>query len=143
MMNKKLSKKELEKAIEHGLIKEIKLLPTHFTVDVWVCSDLDNLAKHFNQRYGASLEYYKDEISPNQVWTLRATPKSELKGEKRIVMNVNSFDLGTIVHEVNHIVYHLAKLCQLETSYNSQEWVSYMLEYVFNQCIDKESFVQY
>jgi hypothetical protein len=143
MEKKKLNRKELLKAIEHGLIKEIKLLPTHFTADIWVCSNLDNLAKHFNQRYGASIEYYKDEISSNQCWTLAGTPKSELKGEKRIVMNVNSFDLGTIVHEVNHVVYHLGKICQLETTYNSQEWVSYMLEYIFNQCIEKETYVQY
>lgn len=123
-----------------GFFKSIPLYPTKFHVDVWVCNNLDNLSKYFNKRYGASIEYYKEETYQNQTFTLVATEESELKGIKTIVVNIDSWDLGVIVHEMNHVIYHLSKICKLETDYNSQEWISYMLEYLFEQCQNDGSF---
>ena len=123
-----------------GYFKSIPLYPTAFHVDIWVCSSLDNLCKYFNKRYGASIEYYKEETYQNQTFTLVATENSELKGIKTIVVNVDSWDMGVIVHELNHVIYHLSKICNLETDYNSQEWISCMIEYLFERCQNDGSF---
>lgn len=141
-----MAKKELiseKKKLKTGYFKTIPLLPTAFSVDVWVCSDLDNLCKYFNKRYGASIEYYQDEISENQTMTLISTRKSELKGKKTIVVNVDSFNMGTITHELGHIIFHLSKICGMETNYSSQEWFCYMLEYLYTNCQNDGSFKIY
>ena len=129
--------------IKKALFKEIKLLPTKFSVDVWICDNLELIAKCYNKRYGASQEYYKEETKPNCVWSITSTDESELKGDKTIVMCVESWDMPIIVHELNHVIYHLAKYCHLETNYDSQEWISYMLEYLFEQCQNDGSFKPY
>jgi hypothetical protein len=123
-----------------GLFQEIPLYPTLFKVDVWVCNDLDNLSVYFHNRYGRSVEYYKEELTPNQVSSIETGDLCELKNETRIVMNVYSFNLSIMVHELNHVVYHLSKHCGLETNYESQEWVSYMLEYLVVRCSDRANF---
>lgn len=123
-----------------GYFQEIKLIPTKFCVDVWVCNDMKQLSLQFNKRYGASAEYYYDETTRNQVCTLTATDKSELKGITRIVMNINSWNVAVIVHEIIHVVYHLSKQCQLDMGYDSQEWVAYYAEYLFEQMTDKKNY---
>lgn len=131
----------MENKLQTGLFKAIQLAPTHIYVDIWICNDQDNIAKYFNKRYGASVEYYKEEISPNQVCDLYSTKESELKGERRIVMNVTSFDMAVIIHELIHVVYRLAKICGMETNYDSQEWISYMVEYLFERCQEDSEFI--
>lgn len=123
------------------LFKEIPLLPTKFHVDVWVCNDITLLPEKFHKRYGASIEYYKDALINNSVVSLISTPDAELQSTQRIVVTIDNFDTNVIVHESNHVVYHLSKHCNLETDYNSQEWHSYMLEYIFEQCIDEKSYI--
>ena len=88
-------------------------------------------------------EYYKEETKPNSVWSLTSTDESELKGDKTIVMCIEGWDMAIIVHELNHVIYHLAKYCHLETNYDSQEWISYMLEHLFEQCQNDGSFKPY
>ena len=123
-----------------GYLKTIRLIPTLFIVDIWVCDDQDNLARYYSKRYGASPQYHIEQVSNNQVATIKSYRESELKGERRIVMNVDSWNMAYIVHEINHVVYHLAKECGIETNYESQEWISYMLEYLFEQCQNDGSF---
>lgn len=120
--------------LEIGYFKEVRLIPTLFSVDIWVCSDSDNLAKYFNKRYGASTEYYKENYCNNAVEDITATESSEVGGEMRIVMHINSWDIPTIIHELNHVIHHLARRTGLGTNYECQEWTSYMLEYLFEQC---------
>lgn len=127
--------------INTGLFKTVPLYPTKFKLDIWVCDNLDNLAKYFNKRYGGSVEYYNEEIDPNQVCSIESAENSQLNGQRIIVMNINSFDLPVIVHELNHVIYHLAKYCNIEINYDSQEWTSYLLEYLFEHCQYDETFL--
>ena len=120
--------------------REIPLYPTQFYVDVWVCEDRDLLAKHFKRRYDMSQDYFDDKISPNQVCDIEIGGKAKLCGHTRILMNVIKFDLPVIVYELNHVVYHLAALCGLKTNEETQEWVSYLLEYLFERCKNKDGF---
>jgi hypothetical protein len=132
-----------KKQINDGLIKTIQLYPTEFCVDIWICNNQKNLSNHFHNRYGASEEFYFEDTLPNQVAVINATDLSELKGETRIVMNVNSFDTSIIVHELNHVFYHLCKILHVELTFDNQEWHSYMLEYMFNNCKDDGTFKLY
>lgn len=124
-----------------GYFKSIPLYPTAFHVDIWVCNDQNNLAKYFNKRYGASVEYYLNENTPNAACTLTATMDSELKGIQTIVVNVDSWDMGCIVHELGHVLFHISKYCHLEIGQDSQEWFCYMLEYLFERCQNDGSFL--
>lgn len=135
--------KHIQKQIHEGLLKTIPLYPTEFRVDVWICDDKDKLCNHFHKRYGASIEYYEGDVTPNQVAVLNATDKSELKGETIIVMNVTSFKMPVIVHELNHVFYHLCKILLMDMTYDNQEWHSYMLEYLYSNCQDDGSFKPY
>lgn len=125
------------------LFKTIPLHPTLFSLDVWVSRDKETLAKCFHERYGASVDYYIDEYKPNSVYRLTATKDSDWNGFKVIVMNVETFDLATIVHEINHVIFHLSAYTKIEICYESQEWVSCMMEYLFRHCADKKSFKEY
>ena len=126
-----------------ALLNQIPLYPTEFSVDVWVCKSKETLAECYHKRYGASVDYYREELKPNAVWSLTATKDSELKRYSIIVMNIESFNYPVIVHEINHVIFHLAKYCNVEINYESQEWVSCMLEYLFKHCTDKKSFEAY
>lgn len=128
-------------SLDTGFFKSIPLYPTDFYVDIWICNNLENLCRYFNKRYGASVEYYKEETAANQTATIVTTTDSEMKGIKTIVVNVDSWNMGVIVHELNHVIYHLSEICNLETDYNSQEWVSYMLGYLFERCQNDGSFI--
>lgn len=128
------------KLLDIGFFKTIPLYPTLFHVDIWICSNLENLSECFSKRYGANKEYYQNELRPNQTTTIVATKDSELKGLKTIVVNMNDWDNNIVVHEMNHVVYTLAEICGLETGPKNQEWISYMLEYLFARCQNDGSF---
>lgn len=115
-------------------LKEIPLYPTKFFLDLWVSDDHELLSKRFSERYGAASDYYYEELSPNGVCTIESGKDTELKGETRIVMNIAEINHLVIVHEANHVLFHLSKQCGLEICWNSQEWTSYMLEYLFECC---------
>lgn len=121
------------------LFKEIPLLPTTFHVDVWICDDMKLLSEKFHKRYGASIEYYKEELIGNCVQSITSTVDAELKAITRIVMIVDDFTASIITHEINHVLHHLSDHCHIEIT--AQEWCSYMLEYLFEQCIDEKSFI--
>lgn len=114
--------------------KQIALLPTHFTLDVWICKDKEALCAAFSKKYSKSIEYIREELTPNQMWSFTGG------GYKHLVINVNSLDLGVIVHECTHAMFYLSNLCGIETKYESQEWVAYMMEYIFNQAKDFKSY---
>lgn len=127
-------------SIQKCYFKSIRLYPSEFEVDVWIGKDRDLLAENFHKRYGASVDYYKEELRDNAVQVLRATMKSELKGDKVIVMNVESLDLGILIHELNHIYYHLCSILHITLHHESQEWHSYMLEYLYEETKDIKTY---
>lgn len=120
------------------LFKSIPLLPTQYKVDVWICNNKSALASQFNKRYGASADYYNDILTPNQCSNIISTSTSELKGEHVIVVNIKAKIASIIIHEMNHVVYYLSKITGLELNYNSQEWHSYMLEYLYTECMKND-----
>ena len=128
------------KLLDIGSLKTIPLYPTLFHVDIWICNNPDNLSEYFHKRYGAGKEYYREKLQSNQTCTVVATQDSELQGIKTIVVNMDNWDNNAIVHEMNHVIYHLADICGLETGTQSQEWISYMLEYLFARCQNDGSF---
>lgn len=117
------------------LFKTIPLLPTQFSVDVWICNDKSALANHFNKRYGASVDYYIDNLTPNQCMELVTTNKAELKSTHTIVVNMTALKAPVVVHEMNHVIHYLSKITGVEINQQCQEWHSYMLEYLFIECM--------
>jgi hypothetical protein len=130
-------------SLKEGVFKEVRLFPMHTMLDIWICNNQNNLCKQFSQRYGNSIEFWKEELGSNQVMTFKSTKDSDLKGETRIVMNITSIDLNVMVHEYNHVVYHLAAVCNFSLTDDSQEWHSYMLEYLLENSYSGGDFKKY
>lgn len=118
-------------------LKTIKLLPTDFYLDVWVGGSVATLAKAFAKRYGASVEYYKEDMGINSLSTINTTNESELKGHTRFVMILQRKNNKVIVHEILHLLWHMNKRIGLEMSFESQEWQACMFDYVYAEIIDK------
>ena len=121
--------------LKTGLFRCIQLFPTEFCLDIWICNDQTKLAKYFNARYGADIEYYIESYSPNECGVICSTDISQHKGRRCVFIHVDSFDLGVMVHEANHAYYKLCKIIGHELKQNSQEWHSYMIEYIFNNMV--------
>ena len=119
--------------MEKCYLKSVRLYPTLFYVDAWICRDNNKLAKIFHKYYGASVEYYKEDILDDYVSTVNSTNKSVFKGDKRIILKLYKMDIGTLIHELNHVYYHLCNTIMAKISYDSQEWHSYMLEYLYEE----------
>ena len=109
---------------------EIQLPPTLYTMDLWLCNDLEGIPKAFSKRYGASTEYYKEEaISNNFAAIISPTPDAPLK-ETRLVCFLTDFSNLTVIHEANHIVYKLFKVIGQEICQEVQELHCIFLEYI-------------
>ena len=94
----------------------------------------------FKSRLIEEQKQLEEKLQSNQTCTVVATQDSELQGIKTIVVNMDNWDNNTIVHEMNHVIYHLADICGLETGTKNQEWISYMLECLFARCQNDGSF---
>jgi hypothetical protein len=121
-------------------LKTIKLLPTDFCVDVWIGGSISTLAEAFSKRYGASIEYYKEDMHINSLSTINSSDDSELKGHTRFVMILQKKNNQVIVHEVLHLLWHMNKRIGLEMSFESQEWQACMFDYVFSEIIDNTGY---
>lgn len=125
------------------LFKNVRLWPSEWTLDVFVAPFEDELAfcDLMHKRYGSSPEYYKEEMGQGKwVWSLSSTDESELKGSKAIVMKLRDFNLGVLVHELNHVLWHFSKNSGVQLNYDSQEWGSMLLEYLFNETQDPATY---
>ena len=115
--------------------KQIQLLPTEFTLDLWICSDIDNLHNGYAKKYNKSADFFKEELTHNCTYSFICNDRY-----RHITIAVNSLDLGTIVHEAVHSVYHLSQFCKVGVGLESQEWVACMVEYIFNHAKDFKSY---
>ena len=100
--------------------KEIKLQPSLWTLDVITGGTLKKVNKFCKKRYGINdyVESEKDECS--EVATHK---KSDLKGERRIVIIIKSLkDKRAVVHELIHAIWMFAKVIGYDMNYDTQEW---------------------
>jgi len=124
--------------------KEIKLLPTLFSLDVYIVGekykhnrisekDRKVIASIFVQKYGHGYEYWHEQTnSVNEVFQVTGATKSEHGNTKRIVMVINPH-IPTLVHEIIHVLWYLSKYSGLDMDFNSQEWQACMAEYIFTE----------
>jgi hypothetical protein len=129
--------------MEKAFLKTIRLYPTLFSVDVWICTDLEELSKCFNIRYGATSDYYLGQLSPNQTMRIDSTDNSELNGLRTIVVNLQNYDNAVIIHEIIHVIWYLSKLTGIEINRKSQEWQAYFVEYLFTEITKSEDYKEY
>lgn len=125
--------------------KEIKLIPTLFSLDVYIVgdrysekkiiteSDRKTIATIFNNKYGHGYEYwYENSNTVNEVFASNGDKKSEHGETRRIVMVINPC-IKTLVHEMIHVLWYLADASGLDMNYKSQEWQALMGEYIFTE----------
>lgn len=109
--------------------KEIKLYPTQWMLDVWICDDLYELADSFADCYGLSADYYQDALTPNQVCIIKKS------GVERIVMNIADATPSILAHELIHVIFKLSELSHVEICSDSQEWVAQMITYLWDEIL--------
>ena len=118
--------------------KEIKIQPSLWTLDVIVGGSQKKVNKLCKKRYGIGdyMDSEKDECSEVQTHK-----KSELKGERRIVIIIASLkDKRAVVHELIHAMWMFAKAIGYEMNYNTQEWQAVLYEYLFHEILDKKGY---
>ena len=123
-------------------LKTIPLFPTDWQLDVWIGHK--NMAECFHKRYGASVEYYKNEERDNDVGTcgqINSTIQSELRGRFQVVVTVRNFDLNILIHELSHAFDKLCDAVKLES--NSTEWKACMMEYMFKEARKINDYKEY
>ena len=120
--------------------KQIRLIPTLFLLDVYVTTKTDKLNELFKECYGLTDDYlFQDPLTPNSVMTIYSSKDSKLKGQKRFILLLESLKkMPVVVHELNHIKWHLAKETNLEIVDDSQEWQSYFMEYLTEKVLGKD-----
>jgi hypothetical protein len=116
--------------------KVVDLRPfNEWKLDVFVGGTYDQLNEVFKARYGVE---YDD--TDNCVYSIESSMESELKGYKRIVMRLQSFDISVMVHELLHVLWHGSKWIGYEMKFESQEWQACMIEYLYTECKDRKTY---
>ena len=124
--------------------KEIKLLPSSWILDVVHYphkDDEEKLSHWMHIRYGLPLiDLERDPTNSNACHKIESASKSELKGERRILVVLKTLDdPGLIVHELLHALWYYSSCSGTEMSYETQEWQALHLEYTFNEVINPKT----
>lgn len=122
--------------------KEIKILPSLWTLDVLIVEDEKDAIKFQVERYGIRKRHVDTEKNINSVTTMVSSKKSILKGETRIILILENLQcLKTIVHELVHVLWHFGRETGSEITFHSQEWQAILMEYLFDQVL-KENYTE-
>ena len=138
----KVSRSKLKK----GLWQQIQLCPTDFVLDVWVCSDLNNLAEYFKKQYGAILECGTNPTDPQiggQCGFLHSASGTPCDPATQIYISVDDFDIPIMVHEISHAIDYLSDFTGLEMGMKATEWRAYMTQYLVEKCINPDNYKPY
>jgi hypothetical protein len=96
------------------MIKKIEhqLLPTEFIVDIWQINykDIKETASVFNKLYGASSDYYVEELLDGRPTVCEVNACGELK-EIRVVCILYDKSISTAIHEAVHISWRRLYTC--------------------------------
>ena len=120
-----------------ALLKTIRLYPTQFECDIWICGDMNHLDKCYHKRYGIGF-IDNDTKGDAECSRIESAKTSEIGAEKRIALAFSKYDHTHFAHESVHCLNHLSHWTNIEIGFNSQEWNAYFIEYVFSECIDKK-----
>jgi hypothetical protein len=114
--------------------KQIKLLPSEFTLDVWIGT--------YKEIWPIYKSYYEitdeDELGlkPNEVGTITPCLGNKKLKEIRIAIKLVSLDNKNIlVHEIIHILWHLANKVGYKMVYDSQEWQAVLAEWLYKEIL--------
>lgn len=121
------------------LFKEISIQPSIWHLDVIVSKNTRSVNKFCKQRYG--IDDYWDGI--NECSTVQSDKDSQLKGDKRLVIMLESLNnKGVIVHELIHALWHASKAIGYEMNDDSQEWQAVLFEYLFTEVCKRKDYIK-
>lgn len=120
------------------LCKTIDLYPSDFKCDIIITENYKYLDKLGVERYGLAED--AEPIRPDSCTTFITGINSHLKGRTIFVICLGSFRERVIVHEILHLLYQCSKEIGWEMGTESQEWQCLMLDYIYNQIVDKKGY---
>lgn len=126
-----------------GIYKSIKLIPTHINLDIYYCNNTDNLARYFSKKYGESYEYWRNcdlGSIPGYCLRIPINYDGDISNDLRLILLLNEFSYSNLVHEINHVYYHICDIIGMKLNQKSQEIHSYYLDYLFDECVNINSF---
>ena len=126
-----------------ALLKTIRLYPTSFDCDIWICDDAEHLDKCYMKRYNIKFTDDSPIKGKAECASMETDGEGELKNKKQIVLAFDSISNSSFVHESVHALHHLSKWTGLETGFDAQEWNAWFIEYVFDSCCDEKGFEEY
>lgn len=115
-------------------IKEIKLLPSLWTLDVLYSKLIPEIEKVAFEYYEINHDYFGDKCinSVTKAWSFK-------DNQNRIIMFIDSKRPGLITHELVHVLWRFADSVYLEINIDTQEWQAQLHEYLFNEIVDKSN----
>ncbi len=121
------------------LLKQIKIHPSEWHLDIIVGKNKKEINEFCKKRYG--LDDFYD--MPNECSSIDSGKDSSLKGERRVVILLEKLsNKPVIVHELIHALWHLTKRIGYEMGYDSQEWQAILYEYLYTETVDKKGYVK-
>lgn len=116
------------------LFKEIRLLPTHFDLDVLVSSCEKTARLFISERY---LDFPGDNEQVINTVNVLPLEVNNKQCEPRILLVLENLrDKAILAHELIHVLWALSELVGTEMSKDSQEWQAHMVSYLFQEIID-------
>jgi hypothetical protein len=120
------------------LFKEIPVLPSAFKLDVIICRDLKTVAKFCNKRYGATVEWYEENMHLDSCCALYSTKQSDLKGTLRPLVILEYKKAHIVAHELIHALWKLADCIGYEITIHTEEWQAVLYEYLFTETMKSD-----
>lgn len=126
-----------------ALLKTIRLYPTSFDCDIWICDDAEYLDKCYMKRYGVKFTDDSPIKGVAECARIDGGEDSEIGKIKYIAMAFKEPKPSLFVHEAVHSLHHLSYWTGIETGFSAQEWNAHFVEYVFDSCCDEKGFEEY
>lgn len=108
-------------------MKEIRIRPANWTLDLIICNDQAKLDTFLDERY--SVQKLVSSLNVTTNLRLRST------GEMRIVIALEKMDYYILVHELVHAMWMIGKHVGYEMNYDTQEWQAVLFEYLYKECV--------
>jgi len=120
--------------------KEIPLKPSLWTLDVVIGKNEQEVRTFTSQRYQIPEYDFKDYQVVNTVTWLESGKDSILKGEKRILLTLQSFNKRILVHELVHVLWYYGDRTGCDIVRDTQEWQAIFVEWLFVEVLKKHNY---
>lgn len=117
---------------------ELDLMPSDWVLDVFISDNYDIVNSFTQKRYDTKLKNLGDYLGCAAL--VQSGEDSKLKGEKRLVVYLEDWDINVMAHELIHILWKYSEVTGSEMNKESEEWQAIMYTYMFKECCKMDNY---